>query len=75
MLIKMGRPARYTLLPMIFILITASWAAVLKLIEFYQAGNWLLVTIDVIVVITTVLVILESASVISRFRNENSPGS
>jgi carbon starvation protein len=72
MLIKMGRPARYTLLPMIFILITASWAAVLKLIEFYQAGNWLLVTIDLIVVITTVLVILESASVISRFRKDGS---
>lgn len=68
MLIKMGRPARYTLFPMIFILITASWAAILKLIEFYQAGNWLLVTIDLIVVITTLLVILEAASVISRFR-------
>ena len=75
MLIKMGRPARYTLLPMIFILITASWAAVLKLIEFYQAGNWLLVTIDAIVVTTTLLVILEAASVISRFRKESSIGS
>lgn len=68
MLIKMGRPARYTLLPMIFILITASWAAVLKLFEFYQNGDWLLVVIDTIVVITTVLVILEAASVISKFR-------
>jgi len=74
MLIKMGRPVRYTLLPMIFILITASWAAVLKLIEFYQAGNWLLVTIDVVVVITTFLVILEAASVISRFRREGPSG-
>lgn len=74
MLIKMGRPARYTLAPMIFVLITSSWAAILKLIEWYQAGNWLLVTIDVIVVITTFMVILEAASVISKFRRDNQPG-
>ena len=48
MLIKLGRPARYTLAPMIFVLITSSWAAVIKLIEWYQEGNWLLVTIDII---------------------------
>lgn len=71
MLIKMGRPARYTLIPMIFVLITSSWAAVLKLLEFYEDGNWLLVTIDVVVLVTSVLVALEAASVISRFRQEN----
>lgn len=70
MLIKMGRPARYTLIPMVFVLITASWAAVIKLIEWYQAENWLLVTIDVIVIVTTFMVILEAASVIAKFRRE-----
>ena len=70
MLIKKSRPARYTLIPMVFVLITSSWAAVLKLIEFYQDGNWLLVTIDVVVLITTVMVVLEATSVISRFRRE-----
>lgn len=70
MLIKLGRPARYTIIPMIFVLITSSWAALIKLEEFYRAGNWLLVTIDVVVVITTFLVILEAASVISRFRRD-----
>ncbi|MBT3428566.1 MAG: carbon starvation protein A [Gammaproteobacteria bacterium] len=73
MLIKMGRPARYTLIPMIFVLITASWAAILKLIEWYQEGNWLLFSIDVIVVITTFMVILEAASVIAKFRKQNRP--
>jgi len=72
MLMKYGRPARYTILPMIFILITSSWAALIKLKEFYDAENWLLVTIDVIVVITTFLVILEAASVISKIRREGS---
>jgi carbon starvation protein len=68
MLIKLGRPARYTMIPMIFVLITSSWAAVLKLIEFYQNENWLLVVIDAVVIVTSLLVILEAASVISKFR-------
>ena len=72
MLMKYGRPAKYTILPMIFILITSSWAALIKLKEFYDAENWLLVTIDVVVVITTFLVILEAASVISKIRREGS---
>ena len=70
MLIRYGRPARYTMIPMVFVLITSSWAAMIKLVEFYEAGNWLLVAIDVIVVITTFLVILEAASVISKLRRE-----
>ena len=68
MLMKYGRPARYTMVPMIFVLVTSSWAALIKLQEFYEAGNWLLVTIDVIVVITTFMVILEAASVISKIK-------
>ncbi len=72
MLIRYGRPARYTMIPMVFVLITSSWAALIKLQEFYQAGNWLLVTIDIIVVITTFLVILEAGSVIAKIRRETS---
>ena len=64
MLIKMGRPARYTLIPMIFVLVTSSWAAVIKLMEFWAAGNWLLVTIDIVVLVTSLMVILEAISVI-----------
>jgi len=70
MLIKLGRPAKYTMFPMIFVLITSSWAALIKLKEFYLSENWLLFTIDLIVVITTVMVILEAASVISKLRKE-----
>ena len=70
MLIKLGRPARYTLLPMIFVLITSCWAAVIKLMEFWEASNWLLVVIDIVVLVTSLLVILEAVSVISKFRKE-----
>jgi carbon starvation protein len=44
---------------------------VLKLIEWYQAGNWVLVTIDLVVIVTSVLVILEAASAISQYRRDN----
>jgi len=68
MLLKLGRPAIYTLAPMVFVLITSAWAAVLKLLEFYQQGNWLLVSIDVVVLVTTLMVVLEAASVIARLK-------
>ena len=72
MLIKMGRPARYTLFPMIFVLITSCWAAILKLMEFWASENWLLVVIDVVVLITSFMVILEAIAVISKFRKRSS---
>ncbi|MCI0517392.1 MAG: carbon starvation protein A [Woeseiaceae bacterium] len=71
MLIKLGRPARYTLIPMAFVLLMSSWAAVVKLIEFYRDGNWLLVFIDVVVLVTSLMAILESVSAIARFRRDS----
>ena len=68
MLIKLGRPARYTLLPMIFVLVISFWAGAVKLVEFYRDGNYLLVVIDAIVLVTSLLVMLEAASVIGKFR-------
>lgn len=68
LLIKLGRPARYTMLPMIFVLITSFWAGSVKLIEFFRDGNYLLVAIDAVVLVTSLLVMLEAASVIARHR-------
>jgi len=73
MLIKLGRPARYTMVPMIFVLVISFWAGAIKLIEFYQEGNYLLVVIDAIVLVTSLLVMLEAASVISKFRKAGTP--
>jgi carbon starvation protein len=71
MLIKMGRPAYYTLLPMIFVLITSFLAGLIQLVDFYQQGNYLLVTLDFVVLVVSVLVMLEAASVVSKFRKES----
>jgi carbon starvation protein len=68
MLLKLGRPVRYTLIPMIFVLIMSFWAGVIKLVDFYNAGNWLLVAIDIVVLTTSVLVMLEAASTVSKLR-------
>jgi carbon starvation protein len=67
-LIKLGRPVRYTLLPMIFVLVISFWAGVIKIIEFYQSGNFLLVAIDAVVLITSLMVMLEAVSVIFTFK-------
>jgi hypothetical protein len=56
---------------MAFVLLMSSWAAVVSLIDFYRAGNWLLVFIDVVVLVTSVMAIMESIGAIARFRREN----
>jgi carbon starvation protein len=68
MLIKLGRPARYTLIPMMLVLFTSLWAAAIKLVEWYQDENWLLVAIDLVVLVASTVVILEAASVTARYR-------
>ena len=68
MLIKLKRPAIYTLVPMMFVIVMAFLAGVIKLKEYYLAGNYLLVGLDAIVLVVSVLVMLESWSVIRRFK-------
>ena len=71
MLIKMGRPAKYTLIPMTFVIVMAFLAGVIKLKEYWLADNYLLVTLDAVVLVVSVLVMLESWSVISKFKRES----
>ncbi|CAH9049468.1 Peptide transporter CstA [Pseudoalteromonas holothuriae] len=66
-LIKLGRSAKYTLIPMSFVLLMAFFAGVIKLQEYYQQGNWLLVVLDLIVLVVSVLVMLEAWSVITKY--------
>ena len=71
LLLKLGRPVRYTFIPMIFVLLMAFWAGVVKLIDFYRDGNMLLVAIDFIVLVTSVLVMLEAASAMRDYRQQS----
>ena len=70
MLVKLGRPARYTLIPMIFITTMSLAAAIVQLNTLYLEGGILypLLWIDLAIVILAVLVLLETGSAFARAR-------
>lgn len=67
-LIKLGRPARYTLIPMVFVLSMAFLAGLIQLVGFYNEQNYLLMGLDFIVLVVCVFVMLEAASVVMKHR-------
>jgi carbon starvation protein len=70
MLIKLGRPSYYTMLPMLFVFTMSFLAACVTLVQFYRDGNWLLVFLDVVVLGTSLLVMLEAGAAIAEFRRQ-----
>jgi len=74
-LIKLGRPARYLLTPMIFILLMAIWASVWYVMDYVSRGQWILVAIQVAVMVSAVFIILESWAAVSIFRRCEEAGS
>jgi carbon starvation protein len=71
MLIKLGRPSFYTLIPMLFVLTMSFLAGCVTLMQFFADGNTLLVVLDVIVLVTSLLVMLEAGSVITQHRKSS----
>jgi len=67
-LIKLRRPAWVTLVPMTFVLVMSFLAGVVTLLKFVGEKNYLLSGINIVVLITTALVILEAASAVSAFK-------
>ena len=74
MLVKLGRPARYTLIPMVFVTTMALLAALYQLSTLYNDGNYVLVAIDVVIIITAIFVMLEAASALMRERRAAAAG-
>ena len=70
MLVKLGRPARYTMIPMVFVTVMALLSALLQLADLYRAGNYLLVLLDLLIVIAAIFVALEAASAFLRERRK-----
>jgi carbon starvation protein len=68
MLIKLGRPAAFTMVPMLVVLTMSFLAGLVTLWQFWNDGNYLLVALDAIVLVTSVMVMLEAAAAIARFR-------
>ncbi|HLR81522.1 MAG TPA: carbon starvation protein A [Paenalcaligenes sp.] len=52
--------------PLTFLLIMTLAALILQLIEFYQKGDWFLLTLDLVVLVAAILVTLECVSALRR---------
>src|SRR5690606_16922084 len=66
MLIKMGRPSIYTIVPMIFVLLTSFLGGVIQLLDFWRQGKLLPVVPDLMGWGVSVLVVLVAAAVVSN---------
>lgn len=73
-LARLGRPIIYTLLPLLFLLLMTVAALILQLQTFYIAGNWLLFSLDVVVLIAAIFIVFECAATLSRLRKERQGG-
>lgn len=77
MVLRAGRPVRYTLVPMVLLLVMTVYALCIQLFQFHREHNWFLLGLDIVVLIAAVLVVLEVGAAISRGmreRSEKSPG-
>ena len=72
-LMKLGRPARYTLMPMVFVLIMSVWGSIIQLMGFYRDEQWLLAALSIAALVASILVILEAVSVISALKRNGPP--
>ncbi len=69
-LYKKGKPIRYTLLPMIFMLSMTLIAMVIKEIEFWRKGEWSLVVVGGSVLFMALWLCLEAILTVRKLRKE-----
>ena len=68
MLVKLMRPVWFTVVPLVFLLAMTILALLYQLWDFFVAGNWLLVVMDVVILIAAIFVALEATSAFIRER-------
>lgn len=66
MILRQKGAIRYTLIPLVFLLSVTFVGLLLQLVDFYNKSNWLLITLDCIILGATILVCLESFSVLKK---------
>ncbi|KGD65869.1 carbon starvation protein CstA [Alcanivorax nanhaiticus] len=66
MLVRRGRPAIYTLGPLVFLLAMTLIALLLQLKNFYDKQDWFLLGLDLVVLVAALLVTLECAAALKR---------
>ena len=67
-LVKLGRPSRYTLPPMVFVTTMALASALIQVRNLFAAGQYVLLAIDIAIIICAIFVMLEASSALMRER-------
>ncbi len=70
MLIKLGRNPVYTLVPLAFLLVMSLYALVVQLVKFYDDQNWLLLTMDIVILVAALWVAFEAMIAMANGRRE-----
>src|SRR6056297_339178 len=65
-LIRQGRPAWFTAVPLAFLLTMSVYALLVQLGQFYRQENWLLLGMDIVILLAALWVIFEAAIAMSR---------
>ena len=68
MLVRLGRPARYTLIPMVFVTTMSFLSALYQLRDLYSSAQYLLLFLDILIIIAAIFVMLEASSAFMRER-------
>jgi carbon starvation protein len=66
MLVKLGRRYVFTLVPMVFVTVMSFLAALYQLWDLFATGQYMLAGLDLIIVIASIFVLLESAAAFTR---------
>jgi carbon starvation protein len=69
-LLKKGRPTIFTMGPFVFLLVMTIFALLVQLAAFWQNGQYFLVFMDVLILVATIWVALESLGALRRARDE-----
>lgn len=69
-LLKTGKPMIYTFLPMIFMMVITMWAMVWNIVNFWNTGDWLLVTVASAIFILALWLVGEAYLALKTVRQE-----
>jgi carbon starvation protein len=72
-LIRQGRPAWFTAVPLAFLLTMSVYALLVQLGQFYAQQNWLLLVMDIVILLAALWVALEAAIAMGRGAKGTAP--
>lgn len=65
-LAKSGKPIIYSFIPMVFMVLMTGWGMIMNVIDFYKSANWLLLSLDLVILGLEIWMIIESVIAIQK---------